>query len=53
MTLEEVGKAVMLYINAGKRGQPMPTPLEGREQVCIDAYKMGQMYAELERVKSC
>ena len=52
MTLEEAGKAAMLYINAGKQGKPMPTPIEGREQACINAYKMGEMYAQLERVKS-
>ena len=42
----------MLYVNAGKRGEPMPKAIEGKEQACIDAYKMGEMYAQLERVKA-
>jgi hypothetical protein len=52
MTDKQFREYAMSIIRAGKAGQPMPPTLPGKERWCEYGYKLGQMYAALERVKS-
>jgi hypothetical protein len=44
LTREKAAELALIYVNAGKSGQPMPAPINDKEQACIDAYQLGEFY---------